>query len=236
MVELEDFDESGLYIVFSDGTRLDLSEETIRSFAHDFLEDPAKVPPEVKKAVDFQACSICPQKESGEFCHALLPTLPFIDKVNHYLSLEPVTVVHRDSATKFVGVKETTLQAALQHVSVLSLIHYCEVGQKFSDFFLGLTPLMEYEEALNRIYLNIYWINGGDRTKIKEVIAEFSQELTLTVRCQVNRLWLICNKDAFINAFCTTHLITHFLSGDMDERLRKALASYRLKSNIQYNH
>src|SRR5512138_3534217 len=97
-VALEKFCETGLYLVFPDNTLLLLGPKSIRGFAQDFLSNPAKVPPHVKKAVDFQACEICPKRDSGEFCHALHPTLPFIDKVSQFQSHDPVTAVYRDSA------------------------------------------------------------------------------------------------------------------------------------------
>lgn len=230
MVRLEEFKESGFYLVFADGTRLRLTPEAIQAFAREFLDDPIKVPPEVKKAVDFQACSICPKQHSGEFCHALRPTLPFISEVDRHESFEPVTAIHRDNPRTFTAIKDATMQTALQYVSILSLIHYCEVGQQYRDFFMGLTPLMEFDDALHRIYLNIFWLNQGDSSRIRATIEAFCHDLTITSKCQVNRLWLISRNDAFINAFCKTHLITHFLSCDMEEQMRKALEAYRQQS------
>lgn len=234
MLRLEDFRETGLYLVFPDGEKMVFNPAEIKSFAARFLNDPASVPPEIKQAVDYKACSICPLRFSGEFCHALHPTLPYIQTINRYASLDPVTAVYRDSLRNFIGIKETTVQMALQPISVLSLIHYCEVGLKYRDYFMGLTPIMDFEEALHRIYLNIYWLSGGDPEKIGKTAEEFSREINITVNCQVKRLWLISKNDSFVNAFVSTHLITHFLAGNMEARLRTALEWYRSQSDADH--
>jgi len=53
-----------------------------------------------------------------------------------------------------------------------------------------------------------------------------SEEILHSAKCQVERLNLICNNDAFVNAFVNTDLITNFIQFE----LKKYMASSSDKS------
>ena len=231
-LSLNDFNEDGLYLIFPDSSRVVLSKEKIEQFASQFLEDPAKVPASCKKAVDFQNCVICPKRGTGEFCDALRPTLPFLEMIDRYVSFDKVTVVFKEKNSGLLHVRNTDMQKALQFLSMLSLIHYCEVGHSYAKYFLGVMPLMEIEEVAERIYLNIYWHCRGDVPKMKEIIGKFSQEIRHTSQCQIRRLGTICKNDAFINAFVLTQLVADLVSMMNDDDLTKSFNDFEKK----YSH
>ena len=89
-----DFTTPGIYLTFKDGARLILDHDQVEDYARCFLNDPAKVPEFVKQAADFQPCDICPQRDSGEFCHALRPVLPFFDILDRYASHDSVHLAY----------------------------------------------------------------------------------------------------------------------------------------------
>lgn len=223
---VRDFNENGLYLIFPDSSRLVLSREKIEQFAAHFLEDPVKVPPSCKKAVDFQACSVCPMKDSDEFCHALRPTLPFLEMIDRYVSFDKVIAVFKGKNSELVHLRNTTMQRALQYVSMLSLIHYCEVGRSYAKYFLGLMPLMEGKEVAERIYLNIYWHCRGDASRIKEIVTKFFEEIKITSACQIKRLNTICKSDPFLNAFAITQAVTELVSMVNDKTLEKSFSDF----------
>lgn len=225
-LSLNDFNEDGLYLVFSDSNQLFLSKEKIEQFASQFLEDPAKVPSSVKKAVDFQNCSICPKRGTGEFCEALRPTLPFLEMIDRYVSFDKVTVVFKEKDSEMLHVRYTTMQRALQYLSVLSLIHYCEVGKGYAKYFLGVMPLMETKEVAERIYLNVYWHCQGAAPKMKEIIEKFVKEIRYTSACQINRLGTICKNDAFLNAFVITQVVTELVEMINDDTFAKSFNDF----------
>jgi hypothetical protein len=228
-IDLKLFREDGFYLVFKDGGSVRLTPQSILAYVREFFADPKKVPPSVRNAVDIEPCSICTKIDSGEFCHALCPVLPLLDLADRYASYEEVTAVHRDAAKDLTAVRHTTMQGALQHVSVLSLIYYCDVGQQYRDYLMGVEPLMDFVEVLDRIFLNIFWLNGGDMKKVAGSVQKFSSDLDETIQCQIKRLKLLCKKDSFTNSFANFHLITYFLSTNMNVHLERSLAAFRQK-------
>jgi len=225
-LSLSDFSEHGLYLIFPDQSRLVITREKIDRFASEFLQDPAKVPPSVKQAVDFQNCSICPNRETGEFCVALRPTLPFLERIDQYLSFHEVTVVFRGKNSDLLHVRTTTMQRALQYVSTLSLIHFCEVGREYLKYFFGIMPLMEAKEVAERIYMNIYWCCRGDLPKAEGVIAKFVEDIRTVSACQIKRLNTICKSDPFLNAFAITQVATGLVSLISDKTLEKSFNDF----------
>lgn len=225
-LSLDEFNENGLHLIFSDSSRMVLSKEKIEQFSAQFLEDPAKVPPSCKQAVDFQNCSICPKRGTGEFCAALRPTLPFFDMMDRYVSFDEVTAVIKEQNSELLHVRKTTMQKALQYLSVLSLIHYCEVGQNYAKYFLGVMPLMEAKEVAERIYLNVFWHCRGAIEKTKEIIEKFAEEIRHTSACQISRLNTICKNDVFLNAFAITQVVTELVSMLNDEALEKSFRDF----------
>ncbi len=220
---LDDFQEPGLYLLLADGTRVTLTHHTIHEHTEHYLADPALLPPQVRRAVEYQPCKICPTRDAA-ICHALPTVFPLLEHVDRFVSHDPVVAAYRaepgDAAAGMLHVVETTLQRALQHVSILSLLHYCEVGRAYGRYFAGVIPFMDAVTMAGRVYQNLYLELRGDEVAIEKLVAAMRSDLDYTVRCQIERLRLICRNDAFINAFVNMHIATQFL----DPALRPALS------------
>lgn len=221
----------GIYLTFQDGERLVLDHAQVEQYAECFLNDPAKVPEFVKQAADFQPCDICPQRDSGEFCHALRPVLPFFDVIDRYASHDPVHLAYY-SPDNTVYSAETTVQQALRSISLASLMFYCEMGKGYWKYFYGVHPIMRATEAVVRVYLNIYYIFRGDRGKVKELVRRFRDDISVTSACQIKRLRLICKKDAFLNAFAKTQVIAEILALDPESLLDIAIQEFASRPGL----
>ena len=216
----------GLYLRFSDGETVALTAPSIEERARAVLSDPAKVPVHVKEAQRFQLCTICPKKGSGDTCHAIRPVLALWEQFDTRLSHEPVTAVYRSATHGFVVSADTTMQRALQYVSTLSLLYYCEVGRKYWRHFCGVHPLMATDDVVSRVYLNMFWACGGDSARTHALIDMFHQELTTTTRCQMERIRLVCRSDSFLNALTLTQLAAQFLSMNVEDMVRQQVATF----------
>jgi len=217
-LEFEKFSQPGLYLVFDDGLFLTLTRDFIDGMTRSYLEDPSLLPLSVRTNPDYAPCSICPQKDTALICHAIPTVFPFLDNLDRFLAHDRVLAIFRPEATQasedevVLHVSRTSVQRALQHISILSLTHYCEVGLAYSKHFAGIVPLMDPFAIVERVYANIYRDLGGDLPAINALTARMRDQLDDTVRCQMARLRLICRSDAFLNAFVNTHIITQFVS------------------------
>jgi len=61
----------------------------------------------------------------------------------------------------------------------------------------------------------------GDIPAVNALMAKMRHEFEITVQCQMDRLRLFCQNDAFLDAFVLTHITTQFLDSGMENRLRK---------------
>ena len=211
-INTDDFNERGLYLLLPEGRRIALTQARVEAYAHSFEANLDRIPPEIQSAVHFQFCPVCPEKGRALFCHALPATLAFLADLKDFSSHDRVGADYRGPEPGLVCVPETTMQEALQYVVSLSLLEYCEVGLKYARFFHGTHPLMRSTEMLARVHLNIHWDCQGDGPRIKEVLRAFTNEITCTCRCQVERLRLISDHDALINAFVNLQTQIEFLS------------------------
>jgi hypothetical protein len=209
-----DFGEEGLYIVLDGSKPLALTRSNIEQTAKKFWEDPSKISSRVKAAAEFQRCDFCPLNKIGGLCDAIRPTFPFLDVLDKYVSHDQVEAVYKDNKGGFY-VHKTTMQQALRYLSILSLVYYCQVTRKYWKHFWGIMPLMDSQEAAARLYLNFFYLNGGSKRKTGKSISKFKEEITITSRNQVNRMNLVCDNDAFMNAFVNTQVITDILSFDI---------------------
>jgi hypothetical protein len=223
---VKDLKPGSLRIVFEDGTCLDFVEDEIRKQGYQFLDDPSNVSDSVRKAVEFQRCSVCPERHHQGYCHALLPTLSSLERIDKYPSFAPVTALYRDKFSAMVTIRETTLQVALQFISVLSLIDFCELGREYRDLFVMINPIMDPRDVAARIYLNLFWQMRGDEKKVAEKMERFTREMEVTILCQIERLRLVCKSDAFINAFVMTHVLTSILKGSPETSLDKCIQEH----------
>lgn len=219
-VDLKEFDQPGLYLIFPDGKKLALTRSVIEETSERFLSDSSKIPPAVKAAADYQMCSICPEKEHAQICHALMPTLPFLEILDTYFSCDRVTALYRDEESRVLHTAEVDLQQALQYVSIMSLMYYCETGRKYYRFFKGIVPLVSVEQMMKQVLLNMYWQTRGDHEAIRRIVKQFREELAITTECQVKRLRLICKHDTFINTFVKTQIGAAFLNRDLESMLK----------------
>lgn len=219
----DDYDKPGLYLVFDDLTRLELTRENTENITKKYWSDPKRIPQSVKEAAEFQRCHFCPLKGKDDFCDALRPVQPLLDVIDNYNSFDNVMALYKGDEEDLYHVSNTTLQRALRYMSSLSLMTYCRIGRQYRKYYTGIIPIMKTDEVVNRLYLNIYWIHGGDETAVQGVITKMKKDITITTQNQLKRLRLICQNDAFLNAFVLTHLVTDLLDEFKDRKLKEAL-------------
>lgn len=202
-ISLDQYPQDGIYLHLPDGRLIAITREKIKAFARRFEANLDQIPAHLRKAVEFQACSICPERDRALFCHALPPTLAFVDELAGVKSFHNVTAVFRGPEPTLVVAPNTTMQEALQFVAAMSLMNHCEVGKKYWKYFVGVHPLQDPDTLSARVYLNIFWECQGNRAAVQEKLESFTEEITSTSICQVNRLRLIVNDDALINAYAS---------------------------------
>lgn len=210
-LRLSDFEKEGLYLLFPDSTKLELTKENIEKVTDRYWQDLTKIPEDKRKAIKFQKCYFCPHKNNEDICDSIRPMLPFLDIVDRYVSYDKVMAVYKGTEEKLVHIRATTMQDALKYVSILSLLRYNLVLQKYWKYYNGIIPIMGGKEVATRVYLNMYWLHKGNLEEIKEMIRRFGEELRVSSTNQVKRLNLVCKNDAFMNAFVNTQLVTQFL-------------------------
>jgi len=158
--------------------------------------------------------------------------LPFLDIVDQYVSYDKIIAVYKGKEDKLVHVRATTMQDALKYVSILSLLRYNLVLQKYWRYYYGIIPIMSGREVATRVYLNMYWLHKGNLEEIKGIIKKFGEELKVSSTNQVKRLNLVCKNDAFLNAFVNTQLVTQFLI-NMEDILMKSFNEFEGSSQIR---
>jgi len=210
-LRLSDFEKEGLYLLFPDSTWLELTKQNIERVTDRYWQDPTKIPEDKRKAIDFQKCYFCPHRDKEDICDSIRPILPFLDIVDQYVSYDKVIAVYKGSEEKLVHLRATTMQNALRYVSILSLLRYNLVLQKYWKYYYGIIPIMDGREVATRVYLNMYWLHRGNLEEMGEMIKRFGEEFRVSSTNQVKRLNLVCKNDAFVNAFVNTQLVTEFL-------------------------
>ena len=231
-LKLSDFEKEGLYLLFPDSTRLELTKENIEKVTDSYWQDLTKIPLEKRKAIEFQKCYFCPHKNEEDICDSIRPMLPFLDIVDQYVSYDKVIAVYKGNEDKLVHVRATSMQDALKYVSILSLLRYNLVLQKYWKYYYGIIPIMGGREVATRVYLNMYWLHQGNLEEIKEMVKRFGEELIVSSTNQVKRLNLVCKNDAFVNAFVNTQLVTQFLI-KMEEILKKSFNDFERSFQIR---
>jgi len=229
---LSDFEKEGLYLLFPDSTKLELTKENIEKVTDSYWQDLTKIPEDKRKAIEFQKCYFCPHKDKEDICDSIRPILPFLDIVDKYVSYDKVIAVYKGNEDKLVHIRATTMQDALKYVSILSLLRYNLVLQKYWKYYYGIIPIMSGREVATRVYLNMYWLHKGDREEIKEMIKRFGEELKVSSTNQVKRLNLVCKNDAFMNSFVNTQLVTQFLI-NMEDILTHSFNGFEKSFQVQ---
>lgn len=225
-LQLADFKEDGLYLLFPDSTRIDLTKKNIERISEKFWQDTSAISPEMRNAIDFQKCPFCPRKNKEDICDAIRPVLPFLDTIDKYLSIDRVIAVYKSDFDGLIHIKETDMQKALQYVSVLSLLRYNMVLRKYWKYYYGVIPLMSGPEVASRVYINMYWQHQGNKEELNKVITGFEEELRISSDNQVKRLNLVCKKDAFMNAFVNTQVVSEFLSMNIENVIKRSIDEF----------
>jgi hypothetical protein len=224
-LRLSDFGKEGLYLLFPDSTKLELTKENIERVTDRYWQDPTKIPEDKRKAIEFQKCYFCPHRNQEDICDSIRPVLPFLDIVDQYVSYDKVIAIYKGNEDKLIHVRATTMQDALKYVSILSLLRYNLVLQKYWKYYYGIIPIMSGREVASRVYLNMYWLHKGNLEEIKEMNKRFGEELRVSSANQVKRLNLVCRNDAFMNAFVNTELVTQILRS-MEDILAKSFIEF----------
>jgi len=231
-LRVSDFEKEGLYLLFPDSTKLELTKENIEKVTESYWQDLTKIPEDKRKAIDFQKCYFCPHKNEEDICDSIRPMLPFLDIVDKYVSYDKVIAVYKGNEDKLVHVRATTMQDALKYVSILSLLRYNLVLQKYWKYYYGIIPIMGGREVATRVYLNMFWLHKGNLEEIKGMIKRFGEELRVSSTNQVKRLNLVCKNDAFVNAFVNTQLVTQFLI-NIEDILTKSFNDFEGSSQVR---
>jgi hypothetical protein len=222
-LKIDNYYKKGLYLIFDDSSTMDLTESEIEKTAQKYWGDLSRLPLEVREAADFRACPMCPDKYAEGICFALRPVLPLIDRIEKFVSHDRVTAIYRGEEN-LLHIADTTMQDALQYISIMSLMQYCRAGRKYKKYYVGVIPITGSEETVKRMYLNIYWLSKGDLKKIKEAVSVFKDEISLASAHQTKRLNLICKSDVFVNAFYNTQIAAEILASDMESVLNQTFS------------
>lgn len=210
-IDLSLFDDHGLYLRPEGHDQwFILTRCEIESRMQALLDDPTAIPPEVRAATDYQACNICPERDTATICHAIMTVLPFQKEIDEFLSHQNVLAAYReppssDNKQRGLYLRQTTMQQALQYITILSLMFYCEVGKAYYACFENTNPLMPSKALSKVVFANMYLQCKGDRETLETLLEKMTSEILQTAKCQVKRLQLICKHDAFINAIIGTH-------------------------------
>jgi len=216
----------GLYLEIPNGETWALTSENIEACTRAIFADPTKLPAAVQEAEAFQLCDICPKRGGGDSCHAIRPILAVWDRFEGYKSHDRVRAEYRSLGSDIVVSTDTTMQRALQFVSVMSLMYYCEVGRQYWRYFYGVHPLMSNDDLVTRVYLNMFWACGGNVAKTHALINTFHAEISTTTRCQMERIRLFCHNDVLLNALILTQLASQFLALNVEATLRQRVESF----------
>jgi len=208
--------DSGLYLLWPDGKRMELTRAYIDTCTQRMLADPDRIPLSVRAAAAYRPCDICPERDRAVICHAIMPVLPFLAEVDRYMSYDKVTAVYREDGSDILNVVETSMQDALKFICILSVTQCCEVGHKYQRYFAGVNPLMQPDEMADAVYRNIFLDEDGDRERVAVTIVRMREELLHTTRCQMARVQLVCQHDAFLNAYVSTYVVIQILFEKLD--------------------
>jgi hypothetical protein len=213
--------QEGMYLYSAGGELLDLSKQRVVRLAQEYWNNPEKLPLQIRKNDAFKACSVCPFKDQDVFCSTLKPLLPFLEDMGRFNSYDKVTAIYvKKEGLEYIT--ETTMQDALQYVTNMSIFEYCEGAKQYHRYFKGIEPFMDIDESRSRLFLNVYWLHGGDLVKVHSAIHEMRQVIMVISKNAVARLNIMCKSDAFSNAYVKAHSFVAFLPLiDIDVTLAK---------------
>jgi hypothetical protein len=211
-------EKDGLYIYFKNGKILDLSKERIQTLGNQYWKDVSHLSNKLQRNKSLYLECICMIIPSRPECSAMKPLLPILDELESFSSHDNVGALYVDRG---IGHYFSTisLQHALKYLSDISLFDHCECTKKFRKYFRGIDPFMETKEAGCRLFMNIYWIEKGDRQLVNQIVKEMQKVFLFSARCCSKRLDNFCRSDALMNAYVISHGILFTLSMDIDRIL-----------------
>ncbi len=153
-------------------------------------------------------------------CSAMKPLLPFLEDVERFSSFDRVTAVYVNRHG-VISISETSLQTALHYVTNIALMEHCEDAKQFKQYFRGVEPFMSIDDAVAKIFLNIFWLHDGDKVKVTAAIEDLRTHLTTTAGSCIKRLRVMCKSDAFVNAYIKTQVYGALLAVNPRDAVNK---------------
>ncbi|MBZ0167205.1 MAG: hypothetical protein K8I00_10405, partial [Candidatus Omnitrophica bacterium] len=158
-----------------------------------------------------------PHHGEDVLCLALKPILPYLENVDQYMSYDRCVAVFSAGDGSATTVQETSTQQALRYVAILSMIHYCEMGGRYRKYFAGVHPMMETNEISRVLFDNLKEDCAATGKDMEETATHFEHEVLESTVCLTKRLKLMCQNDAFVNAFINAQTAIKFLLMDCQE-------------------
>jgi len=221
-LKLDSLKKEGLYLIFEDSTIIDLSKENIDKITEDYWKNPQIIFPSLEKKDAFLKDPICSIRKSGYFCDAIRPMFAFLGQLDKYSSFDKVTAVYRGKQENSHTISYCTMQQALKYVSILCSLYYCQAGRTYWKYYWGINPLMDGKAIAERVYLNIFFLNNGDKKTVDETIIKFKEEMEITNRFILSKIRTVVKNDSLVNSVVNALIVTDFLQMNVDEKLKKA--------------
>jgi hypothetical protein len=212
-IDLSRFTEEGLYLLDPHGIEIRMTRSFIDSESDKLLIEIEKSADTRFKEILLATCSICTLPKG--LCYALRAILPFLNQIDKFRSYDRLTALFRDPKGT-LHISQTDMQNALQYISVLSLVTYCKAGQKYTEIFEGINPLMETSQISRELFLRIYRMAKGNSETMRTFIAEFQTNMEILIRNLIERVKQVCRNDAMVNALHKMHIIAGFLEMQLD--------------------
>ena len=108
-IQINKFQEKGLYLIDSKLSIIDFSENNIKKVADTFWNDYDKIPSTIRDQSDFKKCSHCPLMNIKGFCNALQPVLPFLNIIDQYKSYDKVVAIYKGDEEELISISDTTM-------------------------------------------------------------------------------------------------------------------------------
>lgn len=222
------YKEAGLTIFFDDGQVVDLTYRAVNAAAERLEHDQDAIPADRRSAAEFLPCKVCPARHTAAMCHALPAILPFLDELNPHKSYKHVYALYVEKGDEqnspVLHASSTSLQRALHFVAMQSVLSFCEIGRLYRRFFSGVIPFSSSETIAERIYANVMLDNNGRLEEVEKTLQSMRADLTVTMQCQIKRVYLVTRSDAFANAFVNLHLALQLLAPDSLGHLREVFS------------
>ncbi len=208
-------EKDGLYIFFDNGKMLDLSKERIQYLGNKLWDDASQLSENLQENKGLYLEYICMGTPLRVDCMAMKPLLPILEDLEPFNSHDLVAVVYVNNGNARY-IPSISLQHALKYLSNISLFDHCGRIERYRKYFRGIDPFMETKEAGCRLFMNVYWLERGDRERVDHVIKDIQKAILFSAKCCSRRLVNFCRSDALINAYVISQGALFALSMDID--------------------